>query len=178
MNETSVKSLAVTRLSQPPLSHIMMCKTVIPSVAEMRMDFFSGVLALRRKRKAEATIQALFEICQRLGIVLGPPATLARHAVEISFDRMPALFNGRLKGLILTTAVLVTAFMRTDQPRALRVLCAAALSRALLAASKDGTLHTHPHDEDALLQLAQELILQFNNQQKTQLQAVSDRGAP
>lgn len=142
------------------------------------MDFFSGVLTLRRKRKAEATIQALFEVCQRLGIVLGPPATLARQTLEFSFDRMPGLFNGRLKGLVLTTAVLVIAFMRNDQPRAMRVLCAAALSRALLAASKEGKLHTHSDAEGALLQIAQELILQFNTLQKTQLQAVSGQGAP
>lgn len=142
------------------------------------MDFFSGVLTMRRKRKAEASIQALFELCQRLGIDLGPPATLARHAVKFSFDRMPGLFNGRLKGLVLTTAVLVIAFMRSDQPRAMRVLCAAALSRALLAASKDGTLHTHADAEGALLQIAQELVRQFNTQQKTQLQAVSGHNAP
>lgn len=129
------------------------------------MSFFSGVLEVFRKRKVAATIQAQFELCRRLGIPLGRSEILARHVVELAFKDMPRLSNGRLKGLVLTTAVLVIAFMRKDLPREMRVLCAAALARTLLAAHREGSLYTHAAAEEALLQTAQELIRRFNEQQ-------------
>ena len=129
------------------------------------MDFFSEVQEMFRKRQVEATIRTQFEWCQRMGICLGRPAVLARHVVALVFTDMPRLSSGHLKGLVLTTAVLVNAFMRSDLPREMRVLCAAALSRVLLAAHKEGSLYTYPPAEDDLLQTAQELIRRFNTQQ-------------
>lgn len=131
-----------------------------------RMDFLFSVLEIFRKRQVEATIRTQFEQCQRLGICLGRPAILARHVVALVFNDRPRLCSGRLKGLALTTTVLVCAFMRSDLAREIRVLCAAALSRVLLAAHREGSLYTHPPAEDALLKTAQELIRQFNDQQQ------------
>lgn len=176
-NETSTKSLAMTCLSQPPLSHIMMasyhvnrCDAAVNWIAcghkGTRMDFFLSVLEIFRKRQVEATIRTQFELCHRMGIQVGRPAILARHVVALVFNDMPKLSEGRLKGLVLATAVLVRAFMRSDLPREMRVLCAAALSRMLLAAHKEGSLYTYPPAEEALLQTAQELIRRFNTQQQ------------
>lgn len=130
------------------------------------MGFFSDVQRIFRKRQVAVTVRAQFELCLGLGISVGRPEILARHVVELVFNDMPRLSNGRLKGLVLTTAVLVRAFMRSDLPREMRVLCAAALSRMLLAAHKEGSLYTYPPAEGDLLQTAQELIRRFNAQQQ------------
>lgn len=130
------------------------------------MDFFFSVLEIVRKRQVEASIRTQFEWCYGMGICLGRPAVLARHIVALVFTDMPKLSSGHLKGLVLATAVLVSAFMRSDLPREMRVLCAAALSRLMLAAHKEGSLYTYPPEEEALLQTAQELIRRFNAQQQ------------
>ncbi|MGQ3003450.1 MAG: hypothetical protein ACT6UH_06995 [Hydrogenophaga sp.] len=130
------------------------------------MGFFSGAPEVFRRRKAEAAIQTQFELCRNMGVSLGRPATLARQVVELAFNDLPGLSDGRLQGWALTTTVLVMAFMRKESPQAMRILCAVALTRMLLAASDEGSLCALSLEEEALLQTAQELILQFNAQQR------------
>ncbi len=129
------------------------------------MGFWDDLLTMIRQREVEASVRAQFELCHELGVCVGRPAVLARQVVALVFKDMPTLASGRIKGLVLLTAVLVRAFMRSDLPREMRVLCAAALSTLMLAAHREGSLYTYPPAEAALLQTAQDLIRQFNIQQ-------------